>query len=157
VIRGTEERNENLMSNTAYYIWVVILLIYIISPLDFFPGFFDDLIAIAVLYYLSYKKMTRGKHGTYSHNNTRHNSGSQSHQQDTGSLSLEEAYRTLGVSPNASWEDIKKAYKEKIAKCHPDKVSHLNEELQEKAEELTLKLNNTLEIIKNSNGRRSQH
>ncbi len=146
------------MGNTAYYIWLIVLLIYIVSPLDLFPGFFDDLIAIAVLYYLSYKKNTREKQGTYSHNNTRYNSGSsQSSPQDSKPLSLEDAYRTLGVSPDASWSEVKKAYKEKISKCHPDKVSHLNEELQEKAEELTLKLNNTLEIIKRSNGKRSQH
>ncbi len=149
------------MGNTAYYIWLVVLLVYIISPLDLFPGFFDDLIAIGLLYYLSYRKTARQKQGTYSHTNTGHNSGhnsgSQSRQQDTRMLSLEEAYRTLGVSPEASWDEIKKAYKEKISKCHPDKVSHLNEELQEKAEELTLRLNNTLEVIKNSNGNRSQH
>ncbi|VAX31298.1 hypothetical protein MNBD_NITROSPIRAE02-1056 [hydrothermal vent metagenome] len=145
------------MGNASYYIWLIVLLIYIISPLDLFPGFFDDLIAIGLLYYLSYRKTARGKQGTYSHTNTRHNSGSQSQQQEPRRLSLEEAYRTLGVSPDASWEEIKKAYKEKISKCHPDKVSHLNEELQEKAEELTLRLNNTLEVIKKSNGNRSQH
>ncbi len=145
------------MGNASYYIWLIVLLIYIISPLDLFPGFFDDLIAIGLLYYLSYRKTARGKQGTYSHTNTRHNSGSQSQQQETRRLSLEEAYRTLGVSPEASWDEIKKAYKEKISKCHPDKVSHLNEELQEKAEELTLRLNNTLEVIKKSNGNRSQH
>ena len=145
------------MGNASYYIWLIVLLIYIISPLDLFPGFFDDLIAIGLLYYLSYRKTARGKQGTYSHGNTRHNSGSQFQQQGTGRLSLEDAYRTLGLSPNASWNEVKKAYKEKISKCHPDKVSHLNEELQEKAEELTLRLNNTLEVIKKSNGNKSQH
>ncbi|MEC4685798.1 MAG: DnaJ domain-containing protein [Nitrospirota bacterium] len=145
------------MGNASYYIWLIVLIIYIISPLDLFPGFFDDLIAIGLLYYLSYRKTARQKQGTYSHSNNRDNAGSQSRQQDTRLLSLEEAYRTLGVSPDASWVEIKKAYKEKISKCHPDKVSHLNEELQEKAEELTLRLNNTLEVIRKSNGNRSQH
>ncbi len=59
----------------------------------------------------------------------------------------------LGVDPNASWEEINKAYKEKISKSHPDKVSHLSEELQEKARELTLKLNQALDIIKRSRSR----
>ncbi len=139
------------MSNTAYYIWLIILLIYIISPLDLFPGFFDDLIALGVLYYLTYKRATRNKQRGYSAHSSHSYSGSRSyHQQDDEqNLSLKEAYRTIGVPPGASWEEVKRAYKDKIAKCHPDKVSHLSVELQEKAKELTLKLNNVLEIIKN--------
>lgn len=63
-------------------------------------------------------------------------------------LSLKKAYRTLGVSFDATLEEVKKAYRDKIAKCHPDKVSHLSEELQEKARELTLDLNNAFKLIK---------
>ncbi len=63
-------------------------------------------------------------------------------------LDLEEAYGLLGLNPDASWEEVQKAYKEKIAKSHPDKVAHLSEELQEKAKELTLKLNNAIDVIR---------
>jgi len=145
------------MGNTAYYIWLILLLIYIISPLDLFPGFIDDIIAIGVLYYLSYRKATLKRQGTRSHNGSRHDRNPHTHQQDGGIISLEEAYKTLGVSPEASWEEVKKAYKEKVSKCHPDKVNHLSEELQEKARELTLRLNDVLEVIKDSKGIRSQH
>ncbi len=41
-----------------------------------------------------------------------------------------------------------KAYKNKMTKSHPDKVSHLSEELQEKARELTLRINQAIDIIK---------
>ncbi len=54
----------------------------------------------------------------------------------------------MGVNPDASWEEVQKAYKDKIAKSHPDKVAHLSEELQNKAKELTLKLNQAIDIIR---------
>lgn len=61
---------------------------------------------------------------------------------------VEKAYRIIGVSPEHSWEEIKRAHKNKLAKCHPDKVSHLSEELQERAVELTLELNNAFSVLK---------
>ena len=33
---------------------------------------------------------------------------------------LTEAYRTLGVKPSASNEEVKRAYREKAKSCHPD-------------------------------------
>jgi hypothetical protein len=41
--------------NFLKYIWPVLLGIYIISPFDAHPLFFDDLIAAAVLFYVIYK------------------------------------------------------------------------------------------------------
>jgi DnaJ like chaperone protein len=69
-------------------------------------------------------------------------------------MTLDEAYRVIGVRTDASWEEISKAYKEKMSKSHPDKVSHLSEELQKKAEELTLRLNEAFEFIRRHKGRR---
>lgn len=34
--------------------------------------------------------------------------------------SLADAYRTLGVKPSASDEEVKRAYREKAKSCHPD-------------------------------------
>ena len=65
-----------------------------------------------------------------------------------GPLTIEEAYGKLGVGPNATLDEISKAYKDKMRMSHPDKVNHLGEELQEKAKELTLKLNEAYELIK---------
>ena len=134
------------MSNLAYYFWLIILIVYILIPWDIHPLFFDDLLASGVLFYLWYrhaKRKEKRRHPYYK-------SQSQANKK-TGTynrLGLEEAYRLLGTNPNSSWEEVKKAYKEKISKSHPDKVSHLSEELQEKAKEVTLKLNQAIDIIK---------
>jgi hypothetical protein len=50
-------------------------------------------------------------------------------------------YQLLEVSPDASLDEIKRAFRREIAKYHPDKVQHLGKEFQEiaatKAAELT--------------------
>lgn len=141
-----------MMKNLTYYLWMLILIIYIISPRDIFPGFYDDFIAIGALLYLYLKKAKEKGQKTYSYTGTNSDSSNKSFQENNFNkdLSLGEAYKTLDLPTYASWEEVKKAYKEKIARCHPDKVSHLSKELQEKASELTLKLNNVLEVIKKS-------
>jgi len=50
----------------------------------------------------------------------------------------EEEYRQiLGIDDDDSPENIRKKYKELIAKYHPDKVQHLGREFQEIAEKKT--------------------
>ncbi len=67
-------------------------------------------------------------------------------------MSLDQAQRLLNVGPDAPWSEVQKAYKEKMVKSHPDKVAHLGEELQEKAKELTIKINKAYNIIKSYKG-----
>ncbi|ODS30954.1 MAG: DnaJ-like protein DjlA [Candidatus Scalindua rubra] len=107
--------------------------------------YFDDLIASGFLYYLWQKfKNQKRQRNFYSKSQSQENRKTES----KGDLNLEDAYKILGVSPNASLKEVQKAYKDKIVKSHPDKVTHLSKELQEKAKEVTAKLNKAIEIIK---------
>ena len=141
------------MTKFLNYIWIILLAVYIISPIDANPLFIDDLIAAAVLFYFLYKntklKQQQQRSSGY---DTQSNSGKQSQQNSTaglqGPLTLDKAYRILGISPDSTLDEINRAYKEKMTKSHPDKVSHLSEQLQEKAKELTLELNDAYELVK---------
>ena len=52
-----------------------------------------------------------------------------------------EFYDTLGVSPDASETEIKKAFRRKAVKCHPDKHSNSTEEVKDQAEQEFKKIN----------------
>ncbi len=141
--------------NLLKYIWPVLLGIYIISPFDAHPLFFDDLIAAAVLFYVIYKNSRqRRRFNQYGGSYSGQHSQNEPPSGQSGGMTLDEAYRIVGVGPDASWDEISKAYREKMSKSHPDKVSHLSEELQKKAEELTLRLNDAFELIRRHKGRR---
>ena len=133
------------MTKSTYYILIIILIIYIVSPLDLHPLIFDDLIASGFLYYIWQKfKKQKSPRNYYSRGRSQANIKNEPDDQ----MSLDEAYRLLHVSPDAPWGEVQKAYKERMAKSHPDKVSHLSEELQKKAKELTIKINKAYNIIK---------
>lgn len=134
------------MTKLVYYIWLILLALYILSPFDAHPHIFDDIIAAGVLFYLLYRnaKKKRQRNYTYSHGQSQEDKTNESRRP----LDLHEAHKLFGINPSASWEEVKKAYKEKIILSHPDKVNHLSIELQEKAKELTLRLNKALDIIK---------
>lgn len=48
---------------------------------------------------------------------------------------------TLGVRPSASIDEIKWAYRQQIAKYHPDKVAQLGPELQRVATQMSTRIN----------------
>jgi DnaJ-domain-containing protein 1 len=50
-------------------------------------------------------------------------------------------YQVLGVSPEASREEISAAYKRKIAQYHPDKVASMGAEIREVAEAKSREIN----------------
>lgn len=61
---------------------------------------------------------------------------------------LESAYRILGVSSSATDEEVKKAYRKMALENHPDKVSHLGEDIRKAAEEKFTQINVAYEKIK---------
>ena len=139
------------MNKYKFYFLIIVLIIYIISPLDLFPFVFDDLIATGFLFYFWRKfKNQKSQRNYYSRGQSQANIKTE----PDGSMNLEKSYKLLNVGPDDSWSNVQKAYKEKMTKSHPDKVAHLSEELQKKAKELTLEINKAYNIIKSHKGSR---
>ena len=58
------------------------------------------------------------------------------------------SYKILEVSPTATDEEIKKAFRAMALKYHPDRVTHLGEEFQQAAKAKFQKVNEAYNIIK---------
>jgi len=65
---------------------------------------------------------------------------------------VDSAYKILEITPNATVEEIKKAYRKMALKYHPDRVSHLGEEFQKAAKEKFQKVGAAYEAIKKKRG-----
>lgn len=66
--------------------------------------------------------------------------------------SMESCYKVLEVSPSATNDEIKKAYRSMALKFHPDKVGYLGEDIRKTAEEKFQKVNEAYEKIKKERG-----
>ncbi len=62
------------------------------------------------------------------------------------------AYKTLELEPEATVEDIKKAYRRMAMKFHPDKVHNLGEDVKKSATEKFRTINEAYETLKNQRG-----
>ncbi len=61
-------------------------------------------------------------------------------------------YKILEITPDASDDEIKKAYRKMAKKYHPDKVASLGEEVMDQAEEKFRKVQEAYENLKKSRG-----
>ena len=62
------------------------------------------------------------------------------------------AYRILEVTPDATSEELKKAYRRMALKYHPDRVAHLGDDIQKAANAKFQELNAAYEQIKKERG-----
>ncbi len=65
---------------------------------------------------------------------------------------LEDAYKVLELSPDATDEQVKKAYKKMALKHHPDRVEALGEDVKRAAEEKFKAISTAYETIKKERG-----
>jgi DnaJ like chaperone protein len=118
------------------FLLCLLALLYTLSPYDLFPdliigwGWIDDLAVLGLLWwYLSKYKKKRYKYEGPSQEREQPSGGS--HEQESPQKN---AYSVLGVSRDASPEEIKQAFRRLANKYHPDKVSHMGDEFRELAE-----------------------
>jgi DnaJ-domain-containing protein 1 len=94
-------------------------------------GWVDDLVILLLAYWFI-KRVLPGGYGQ-----ARSQASGRPHQfgADPAKGADNDPYQILGVSRNASQQEIKTAFRRQAQRYHPDRVSHLGEEFQQLAKE----------------------
>lgn len=79
-------------------------------------------------------------------------SNRQSYRPEQSRISLQEAYRLLGVQATSTDEEIKKAYRAHAMKCHPDRVANMGPEAVKKATRAFQQVQSAYEAIRAARG-----
>ena len=133
------------------YLLIILALIYVFFPYDLAPdllagwGWLDDIIVLGLLFrylYLQKKKLEyrqahadRHQQGEYNKGKRQGGSGGpDAGRSETASVENDDPYAVLGLSPAASEDEIKSAYRKLVNKYHPDKVSHIGDEFKQLAD-----------------------
>ena len=71
-------------------------------------------------------------------------------------MALKNYYRLLDIPSTSSADEVKRAFRQQIARYHPDKVQHLGKEFQEMAAERAAELTEAYRILSDE-GRRAEY
>jgi predicted lipid-binding transport protein (Tim44 family) len=131
----------------SFWIYLLLGILYVLSPYDLLPDFFlgggwiDDLILLGLLarYYFAFKRRKESarayrQSGSTSTGGRGDPSSNDPPRDRPGPVPPREPHEVLGVSRDASSDEIRAAYRRLAARYHPDKVVHLGEEFRELAE-----------------------
>ncbi|MDO4511988.1 MAG: TerB family tellurite resistance protein [Bacteroidales bacterium] len=69
-----------------------------------------------------------------------------------GGQSLDDAYKVLGLTPSATDDEVRKAYKKMVLQHHPDRVAHLGEEVKNAATKKMQEINKAKDAIYSARG-----
>lgn len=128
---------------------IILGIFYVITPYNLLPsfipviGWIDDIAVTALMvYYIKYGRLPDfvnrllGRMPGGARGNSGDRNGHRTYQQKPGSgthgyTGERNPYDVLGVSSNASHDEIHSAYRKLVQQYHPDKVSHLGQEIQD--------------------------
>lgn len=65
---------------------------------------------------------------------------------------VDSSYKILGITPEATDDEVKKAYREMAKKYHPDKVAYLGEDVRKSAEQKLQEVNEAYDKIRKQRG-----
>ncbi len=131
---------------------LALLLLYIVSPLDLIPDFFkpigllDDTVA-AFLFYSLLRNPALLQKMTAFFFRDRQDSSPNRDPTDARSEPTQTPWEVLGLSENATPEEIKTAHRQRSQEYHPDKVQHLGADLRDLADKKFREIQNAFETL----------
>lgn len=69
-----------------------------------------------------------------------------------GGSTLDDAYKVLGINPDATDDEVRKAYRKMVIQHHPDKVASLGDDVKEAATRKLQEINKAKEMIYQARG-----
>jgi hypothetical protein len=118
------------------WIWIILAGLYVLSRIDLIPdvvagwGWLDDIVVL----FLLYRYLRRAGRLWGPATGPRPKDGDSQRPDETSQQVESNPYEVLGISPDASPDEIRRAYRHLASQYHPDKVSHLGAEFREMAE-----------------------